>query len=93
MLLYLYDRKAVTKIAQAKSLSKLTERTADSPEYNQYISQKTKEIFTDEWFQNLTILALNPKRETKIMIAAAISYSIGFILYMAYFAYALLTDP
>ncbi len=92
ILLYLYDRKVVTKAAQGKALGKLAERmaTGNAIEYYPFLKEKAKEFFTDYALEKIEILALNPKREIWIMIFAALFYSLGFILYMGYFAYALL---
>jgi len=89
LILYLYYRRAVTKTAEAQAISRLSERVG----FRQFMRQKFQDIFTDERFLELTKTALNEKREMGIMIIAAITYSIGFISYLLYFAYALLTDP
>ena len=93
IILYLYDRAAVTRIAQFRSLSQLVDRDAARQGYGSFILQKAKELLTDKGLEELTISALNPKREKWIIIPAAVSYSIGLVLYIFYFIYALSVDP
>lgn len=93
LILYLYYRTAVTRTSQAQAIRRLGERTGNEPRSRNFIIQKAHEIFTDERLLNLTKIALNEKREVIIMKIAAMTYYIGFISYLVYFAYALLTDP